>query len=168
MDDEATRTAERYKQLANDCLKLHRPDAPRTEAAKTLTSQPPSIHRQFNDAFPQIAAAYRRVINKHFASAADEHREGASDASVKRHDDEYRAAETDFITALHAELIALREDKARVDWLEDNLHHFGVDTDIKGLVHKWGFWLRDSKPGYDSARNRIDAAREAIWRNAET
>lgn len=67
-----------------------------------------SIHRDFQDKHPALASAYRKVMNKHFTAAADEHREGASDASVKRHDEEFRAAETEFITQLMAELTAQR------------------------------------------------------------
>lgn len=63
-----------------------------------------SIHREFQDKHPALAHAYRKVMNRHFTAAADEHREGASDSSVKRHDDEFRAAETEFITALVAAL----------------------------------------------------------------
>ena len=64
------------------------------------TTQPPSPWREFQTNFPDMANAYRRVLNKHFTMAADEHREGASDTSMKRHDDEYRAAEDAFIIAL--------------------------------------------------------------------
>lgn len=65
-----------------------------------LAALPMSIHREFQDKHPALASAYRKVMNKHFTAAADEHREGASDASVKRHDDEFRAAEDEFIAAM--------------------------------------------------------------------
>lgn len=63
-----------------------------------------SIHREFQDKHPALANAYRRTMNKHFISAADEHREGASDSSVRRHGEEFDAAESEFITALVAAL----------------------------------------------------------------
>lgn len=65
-----------------------------------LTTKTPSPWREFQTEFPDVAKAYRRVLNKHFVMAADEHREGASDSSVKRHDDEYNAAEKEFLAVL--------------------------------------------------------------------
>lgn len=54
------------------------------------------------------------MMNRHFTSSADEHREGASDSSVKRHDDEFRTAEDEFINVLLGEFATIETKAARL------------------------------------------------------
>lgn len=61
----------------------------------------------------------RKMLNKHFTMAADEHREGASDSSVFRHAAEFDAAEAEFRVAL----LAAIEDRKRLDWLDASTPH---------------------------------------------
>ncbi len=51
---------------------------------------------------PDLKRLLGRLMNKQYAMAADEHKEGASDSSVKRHYDEAVAAENEFTEALDA------------------------------------------------------------------
>ncbi len=61
-------------------------------------------------------ALLRSYSNKHFASAADEHREGVSEFGVRRRYEEAEAAHK----ALLVEILELQKDRARLDWLAAN------------------------------------------------
>lgn len=67
---------------------------------------------------PDLDTLLRRMLNKHFSMAADEHKENASDSSVRKHYDEANAAEQTFRDALAA-LVAER-DAARAESLEQS------------------------------------------------
>jgi hypothetical protein len=65
---------------------------------------------------PDIKRLLSRFANKHYAMAADEHKEGASDSSVKKHYDEANEAENALIAAIdaqQAELDALKSALAQ-------------------------------------------------------
>ena len=69
-----------------------------------------SAWKQFSETEPDLFAAFLRLTNAHFTAAADEYREGASDASVTRHDDAMRAAQDAFIELLMAKFAAAKGD----------------------------------------------------------
>lgn len=76
---------------------------------------------------PDVLKLLSDFTNKHYAMAADECREGASESAVRRRYDESIAAENALIEALRAqstELLALRADKQRLDWLEKHKSNF--------------------------------------------
>lgn len=89
----------------------------------------------------------RKMLNKHFTMAADEHREGASDSSVKRHYDEANAAENEFRAAL-AEVIA---DKERLNWL-DQTHGVTLNQHGEANIVRFEYpFLGELRPAIDAA-----------------
>lgn len=97
-------------------------------------------------------------MNRHFTMAADEYREGASDSSVRKHGEEFDAAEAEFLNAL-AEVI---EDKERLDWLDAQcrgVEFFTMDGPYDGAPPRQffqvdGLGLEKARP---TLREAIDA-----------
>jgi hypothetical protein len=98
-----------------------------------------------------VLLAFRRYSNAHFATCADEHKEGVSDAAVKRRYDACDAAEGAFlyeIKSLLTALAAARKDSARLlnvargchdyngghyDAHDHETYHHGIQTVINAL-----------------------------------
>jgi hypothetical protein len=78
----------------------------------------------------------RRMLNKHYTMAADEYREGASDASIKRHYEEYHAIEKVFDAALDR-VIA---DSDRLDWMQENRREEGRTMAMPRYAYRIAQW----------------------------
>lgn len=86
-----------------------------TALAPYVTAQPATTPALEEGATPDLKRLLGRLLNKHYAMAADEHKEGASDSSVKRHYDEANEAErnlTEAMDGILADLTTARQQLA--------------------------------------------------------
>lgn len=65
---------------------------------------------------PSIETLLRRLLNKAHTVGQDDYREGASDASLKRHDEELDAAREEVMKAINALRVELATAKEQVVW----------------------------------------------------
>lgn len=58
-----------------------------------------------------LMSLYRKMLNRHYTMAADEYKENVSYWMLSKHDEEFREAEGEFLTALSNLQESIRKEK---------------------------------------------------------
>lgn len=129
-----------------------------TDPPKTLVSTP-----AVGVGSDVLFGLLRKMLNKHFTMAADEHREGASDSSVFRHAAEFDTAEAEFRAAL-TEL----QESAKTWQATADAHLDTLKTQREAMSELYAMAIEHCKYRGWSKHPTIDKAHALLWSNTRS